>query len=111
MAEPNCGGGTGRKTGAETPDAASGAGCPRLGTMTAMFVERNGRKRESGQGMRLPTHYVFSRYLGQVRPVAKKERPVVTGRREREKKEFPLPNVGGEVRDGVSISNGEAISM
>ncbi|KYN39861.1 hypothetical protein ALC56_05629 [Trachymyrmex septentrionalis] len=66
--QPNCGGGTGRKTGAETPDAAPGAGCPRLGTMT--------------------------------------------GRREREKWELPLlPNVGGEVRDGVSISPTERQSQ
>lgn len=66
-----------------------GAGCPRLGTTTAMFVGRNGRKRKPSQGMGVPTYYVFSRYFGQVRPVAEKERPVVTGKRE-----LPLPNVG-----------------
>jgi len=56
---------------------APGAGCPRLGTTTAMFVGRNGRKKEPSQGMRVPTTY-FRRTSG--KHVAEKERPVVTAR-------------------------------
>lgn len=80
-----------------------GAGRPRLGTTTAMFVGRNGRKREPSQGMGVPTYYVFSRYFGQVRPVAEEERLVVTGRPGREKKGTPAAKCWrGE--DGISIS-------
>lgn len=38
-----------------------GAGCPRLGTTTAMFVGRNGRKREPCQGMGVLTYHVHFR--------------------------------------------------
>lgn len=93
-----------------------GAGCPRLGTTTAMFVGRNGRKREPSQGMGggggraaylLRIFEVL--WTSTSRPV-EKERPVVTGRRE-EKKGTPAAKCWRGVRDGISISGGEAISM